>query len=97
MRYEIDENNAVRIFNEGEDIPFIFQPDWPDYTPWADKAEAEVWAVAKITELTNLSAPLAGSNPENPTEERPPDYRANGIAKLEALGLTPEEIKVLLN
>lgn len=96
MRYEIDENNAVRVFNEGEDVPFIFQPDWPNTTPWADKAEAEAWAVAKIAELADSTAPLAGINPENPTEQRPLDYRANAIAKLETLGLSPEEIATLI-
>ena len=54
-RYEIDNNKAVRIWdNENpneNDAPFFFQPDQPDGTPWADEAEAEAWAVAFIAEL----------------------------------------------
>lgn len=54
-RYEIDNNNAVRVWdNENpneNDEPFFFQPDQPDGTPWADEAEAEAWAVAFIAEL----------------------------------------------
>lgn len=92
MRYEIDENNAVWIYEDGNETAFCFQPDWPDTTPWADKAEAETWAIAKIAELTDPEAPLAGTNPANPTEPRPVDHRANAFAKLEALGLTPQEI-----
>jgi len=44
MKYEIDENNAIRIFNNGETVPFGYQPDWPDGTPWANVDEAKDWA-----------------------------------------------------
>jgi hypothetical protein len=54
-RYEIDENNAISIWdveNPNEfNKPFFFQPTWPDNTPWASKEEAEQWAVDKINEL----------------------------------------------
>lgn len=95
MRYEIDENNAVWIYGDGETTAFCFQPDWPDTTPWADKAEAEAWAQAKIAELTDPNAPLAGPNPANPTEPRPIDYKKIAIQKLIALGLSEEEAKAL--
>lgn len=95
MRYEIDDNNAVWIYGDGESVAFCFQPDWPDSTPWADRAEAEAWAIAKIAELTDPEAPLAGVSPANPTEPRPVDHRANAFAKLEALGLTADEIASL--
>jgi hypothetical protein len=61
-RYEIDNNKAVRIWdNENpneNDAPFFFQPDQPDGTPWADKAEAEAWAVAFIADLSAATPEL---------------------------------------
>jgi hypothetical protein len=54
-RYEIDDQNAVRIWddeNPNENgAPFFYQPDWPDGTPWADRAEAQGWADAFIEDL----------------------------------------------
>lgn len=44
MRYEIDEKNAVTVFNEGEDVPFWFQPDYPNGDSFDSKEEAETWA-----------------------------------------------------
>jgi hypothetical protein len=48
MRYEIDENNAVRIYNDGDDVPFLFQPDYPNLDPFDSKEEAENWAKLAI-------------------------------------------------
>lgn len=46
-RYEIDDANAVRIWddeNPNENgAPFFYQPDRPDRTPWANRAEAKAW------------------------------------------------------
>lgn len=51
-KYEIDENNAVRIWdlnNPNENnVPFFYQPDYPDGTPWEDKDAAEKWALETI-------------------------------------------------
>ena len=65
FRYEIDEKNAIRMWDDENPTqtgaPFLYQPDRPDVVPWADRAEAEAWAEALIVEMT---APA----PE-PTEE----------------------------
>lgn len=53
FRYEVDENNAVRIWdvNAVDNKPFIFQPDYPDTTPFGSKENAETWAVDYINNL----------------------------------------------
>lgn len=54
-RYEIDEANAVRVWDaenpNEEGAPFFYQPDQPDGTLWASRAEAEAWVTAFIAEL----------------------------------------------
>ncbi|MDB4418069.1 hypothetical protein N9262_02335 [Akkermansiaceae bacterium] len=71
MRYEIDKKNAVRIFNDGDEAPFLFQPDWPDNTPWSSKAEATAWAKAAIEAFTNPESEfLPGESPDQPLQAR---------------------------
>jgi hypothetical protein len=54
-RYEIDESNAIRIWdteNPNESgAPFLYQPELPDETPWNSREEAEQWAVDFIAGL----------------------------------------------
>jgi hypothetical protein len=98
MRYEIDENNAVHMWNDTQDEPFLFQPDWPNGTPWANAEEAENWAKAKIAELED---PEAYEAPAFPGAEPVKQYRQIraeqdaaikvAINKLMQLGLTEEE------
>jgi len=62
--YEIDENNAVRIWElTGNDphIPFFYQPDHPDSTPWESTEAAENWTVNFINQLL--------TPPQEPIEE----------------------------
>ena len=59
-KYEIDENNAVRIWdltNPNEnDAPFFYQPDYPDGTAWENKSTAEQWAVDTINDWIQSEA-----------------------------------------
>jgi hypothetical protein len=71
MKYEIDKDNAVQIFQDDSDVPFVFQPDWPNGTPWANKAEAEGWAKQTILALEDEAADWAGISPDQPTQKRP--------------------------
>jgi len=72
MRYEIDENNAVRVFNDGEDVPFAYQPDWPDATPWASKAQVKDWAELLIESMQNPESEfIPGTSPDNHPRPRP--------------------------
>ena len=54
-RYEVDDTNAVRLWNDDNPhptgAPFIYQPSQPDSTPWVDRAEAQAWAEAFIAML----------------------------------------------
>lgn len=72
-RYEIDENNAVRIWDDENpnenDAPFLYQPDLPDGTPWSSAEEADAWAKEFINSLLNppavpesSSAPIQNNN-----------------------------------
>ena len=74
--FEIDSDNAIRIWDNvtigNEGAPFMFQPDWPDATPWADAAEATDWAEVFIASLVDpLSEFVAGNSPDTHPAIRP--------------------------
>ena len=49
MRYEINpETFAISIFNDGETVPFQYQPDYPNLDKFDSYEEAEAWAIASI-------------------------------------------------
>lgn len=54
-RYEIDEHNAIRIWDDENpnenSAPFLYQPDHPDGRPWENRAEAIAWVDAFIADL----------------------------------------------
>ena len=75
-RFEIDTDNAIRIWDNvtiGEQgAPFLFQPDWPDVTPWSDAAQATDWAEVFIASLVDpLSEFVAGNSPDTHPAIRP--------------------------
>jgi hypothetical protein len=69
FRYEIDELNAVRIWDDNVsnngNHPMIFQPDYPDGKPFEDAAAAEAWVVSYLTDVIKW-------HKENPPVEEPP-------------------------
>jgi hypothetical protein len=70
--YTVDNNNAVSIFIEGQEDPTIFQPTWPDGTPWANEAEATSWAEVYISSLEDPDYNFTvGYSPDEPTREKP--------------------------
>lgn len=69
-RYEIDENNALRVWNDQQTEPILFQPDYPNGNAWTAE-QAEAWAKIFIKSLTDETAPLAGPSAEEPTMPRP--------------------------
>jgi hypothetical protein len=74
--YEIDKDNAVKVWdNENPNelnAPFLLQPDWPDSSPWANKAEAEDWALLFIESLENPESEFVpGESPDNHPKPRP--------------------------
>ena len=95
LRYEIETGtNAVRVFYPDADAPSLFQPDWPDQTPWADTAEAEAWAQLYIASIEDEDAPYAPTGPGEAGKAKPnAEQRAAIQAAQEALeaATTPEE------
>jgi len=51
-RYEIDDTNAVRVWDDENPTetgaPFQLQDVHPDGRPWVDRAEAQTWVDAFI-------------------------------------------------
>jgi hypothetical protein len=69
-RYEIEKDtNAVFVYYDDSDIPGLYQPDWPNGTPWSDAKEARQWAEMFIESIEIEEAPHA---PSGPGEERIP-------------------------
>lgn len=52
-RYEVDENNAVWGYVDTQEQAVIFQPHYPDGSPWADKEDAEAWGQAWVNYFTD--------------------------------------------
>jgi hypothetical protein len=54
-RYEIDNANAVRVWDDENPTEtgaaFFYQPNHPEARPWADFAEAQAWVDAFIVML----------------------------------------------
>ena len=46
--YTIDENFAIKIFDNGSDVPFLYQPGYPNGDTFDSKNEAEIWAKLAI-------------------------------------------------
>jgi hypothetical protein len=95
--YRVDtvNDNAIYITKDGDDVAMFYQPHWPDGTPWADEAEATAWAEAKIAEITNESAPMAGPSPDQPTVPKP--TRLEIVENnLRSMGVTVDDLKELL-
>lgn len=53
FRYEIDENNAVLGYIEGQEEPCLYQPDYPTGKPWENREAAVAWAEAWLFHMTN--------------------------------------------
>ena len=75
-RFEIDTDNAIRIWDSenpnDNGAPFMFQPDFPDTTPWTDAAQATDWAEVFIASLVDPESELvAGDSPDTHPAIRP--------------------------
>lgn len=71
MRYEIESGtHEVRIF-DASDAEVVYQPTWPDGTPWSSSAEASAWAEQQILSIEDPTADLAGPSPDSPVIPRP--------------------------
>jgi hypothetical protein len=94
LRYEIGADNAVKVFYDDNTVPSLFQPDWPNQTPWADTAEAAAWAHLYIASVEDEDAPFAPNGPGEAGKAKPTaEQRAAIKAAQETLeaATTPEE------
>ena len=95
LRYEIEEGtNAVRVFYPDSDVASLFQPDWPDQAPWADRAEAEAWAQLYIASIEDEDAPYAPSTRGEAGKAKPTAEQRAAITAAQAAveaATTPEE------
>jgi len=70
--FEIDKNNTVKIFINGQEAPIISQPEWPDMTPWADESEATAWAELFIQSIEDPETEfIPGYGPDQPSRPKP--------------------------
>jgi hypothetical protein len=70
IRYEIEEGtNSVKVFYGDSELPSLYQPHWPNNTPWKNAEEAEDWAKLYVASVEDEDAPFA---PNGPGEEAPP-------------------------
>jgi hypothetical protein len=81
IRIEILENNTVELFTEGQEPPFIRQPQWPNGAAWASADEARSWAEMYVEAMEVPEAPYA---PTEPGGERRAKPTAEEIAAFEA-------------
>jgi hypothetical protein len=75
-RFKVGTDKAIKIWDNDNpnenDAPFMLQPDWPDLTPWASKAQATNWAEVFIASLVNPESEfVAGNSPDTHPAIRP--------------------------
>ena len=63
MDYVIDADNCVTITLDADSNSYLVQPNYPDGTPFATKADAENWAKAWIAHFQNPAKPDAPNGP----------------------------------
>jgi hypothetical protein len=81
VRYEIDSDNAVKVFYDDATVPSLYQPHFPNGDVWEDAAEATAWAELYIASITDEAAPYA---PNARGEEGAPKPTAEEIAAMQA-------------
>lgn len=94
MRYEIDsETYAIKIYNDGDDVPFQFQPDYPNGDKFDSVEEASAWAELSIAAHSDECLVYAPNGKGLAGEAKPdPQARQN---LLNRLGITEEEVRLL--
>lgn len=96
MRYTVDETTfAISIFDDGADVPFQFQPTYPNGDSFDSIEEAGFWAelsIAAHSPDVSLYAPN-GKNLEPESKPTPSETKAHALKKL---GLSVDDLKELL-
>jgi hypothetical protein len=93
-RYELDADNAVKVFYPDSDVASLYQPTWPNGDAWADAAEATAWAELYLASINDEAAPYAPNargeaGAPKPTAEQKAAFEA--AQALMQAATTPEE------
>jgi hypothetical protein len=57
--YTISEDNTIEVFGEGETVPFLRQPSYPNGDSFDTYEEAEAWVQLFLEALLDEDAPFA--------------------------------------
>lgn len=77
--YEIDDVDgfAIKAYDterpNEDNKPFLYQPNWPDNTPWASHEEAELWAQRLVAMMEDPKNGRPGGSPSEPWIEWTPE------------------------
>lgn len=97
MHYEIDnETFAVNIYDGINPEPFWYQPDYPNGDKFDTYEEAEEWAKLAM-KSQDPEYPFFAPNGKGIQGEPKPTKEQVAEAKLQAVGLSVEELKSLLD
>jgi len=80
MRYTIDSENAVSIFNDGDGIPFWYQPTYPNGDTFDSYEEAEIWAKLAIAAYDE-NEPFAPDGKNLPGDLKPTKEQMEALEK----------------
>lgn len=94
MKYEVNPDTfAINIYQDGESVPFHFQPDYPNGDKFDSVEEASAWAELSIAAHSDNCLIYAPNGKGLAGEAKPdPKARENLLAKL---GITEAEARLL--
>jgi hypothetical protein len=95
MRYEIEDNNTVKIYDDINSEPFWLQPTYPNGDTFDSNEEASTWAELAIASQLDDSAPFP-PNGKGQTGVPKPTAEEIRQARLERTGLSVEDLRSLL-
>jgi hypothetical protein len=99
MRYTVDETTfAINIYADGEDVPFLFQPNYPNGDTFDSVEEATAWAEASIA-AHSAEVKVNAPNGKGLAGEPKIDLQAIAQARAELLtklGITEDEARLLI-
>lgn len=99
MRYTVDKTTfAINIYADGEDVPFQYQPQYPNGDTFDSIEEAIAWAEASIA-AHSPDVKVNAPNGKGLAGEPKIDLEAIAVARAELLAkldITEEEAKLLL-
>jgi len=96
MRYEIDPTTfAISIYEEGKDVPFWYQPDYPNTDKFDSYEEAEQWALSAIQSY-DVDFEFYPKDGKNLEPRKKPTKQEILESKVRQLGLSIDDLKEAL-